>query len=227
MKTFLKILIPVVVIAIAGYIVWRENSPSGYTFTPYESTVLREGNAPINAEQKAVYEQTIAQFQTSLGALKEEKDRTKKLDTLLLISEYQQMLGKYAEAKKTLESALVIEANPKLLMAYAQLLYTMGARDAALPYIDDAIMFAPETPELWRLKIDMLSELNKNDLSVVDKTYLKAIEKTGNSIDIITMYAASLARQGRKEEAIRYWKMAQEVLPSRATLYQQEIDSLR
>lgn len=228
MKTFLKILIPLVLIAaIAGYIAWREYSPSGYVFTPYESTVLREGSAPVNAEQKAVYEQTIAQFQTSLGALKEEKDRGKKLNTLVLISEYQQMLGKYADAKKTLEIALEIQADARLLQSYAQLLYTMGAREGALPYIDAAIMFAPETPELWRLKIDMLSELNKNDLSLVDDTYLKAIETTGNHIDIITMYAASLARQGRKEDAIRYWKLAQEVLPSRANLYQQEIDSLQ
>lgn len=56
-------------------------------------------------------------------------------------------------------------------------------------------MFVPETPELWRLKIDMLSELHKDDLTIVDKTYLDAIKATDNHIDIVTMYAASLSHQ--------------------------------
>lgn len=137
------------------------------------------------------------------------------------------MLGKYADAKKSLETAIALKATPGLLQSYAQLLFTMGAREGAIPYIDDAIMFAPETPELWRLKIDMLSELHKDDLTKVDSTYLDAIKATDDHIDIITMYAASLARQGRKEDAIKYWKLAQTVLPSRTNIYQQEIDSLK
>lgn len=137
------------------------------------------------------------------------------------------MLGKYADAKKSLEAALALKVTPGFLQSYAQLLFTMGAREGALPYIDDAIMLAPETPELWRLKIDMLSEIHKNDLKAVDSAYLDAIEATDNHIDVITMYAASLSRQGRKEEAINYWKLAQTVLPSRTNIYQQEIDSLK
>lgn len=69
------------------------------------------------------------QFQKSLGAFTEAEDFNKKLNTLTLISEYQQILGKYSDAKRTLETALTLEVNPKLLQSYAQLLFTMGARE--------------------------------------------------------------------------------------------------
>lgn len=137
------------------------------------------------------------------------------------------MLGKYTGAKKTLETALSLQVNPKLLQSYAQLLFTMGAKEPAVSYIDDALKFAPETIELWRTKIDMLSEIHKKDLAAVDATYQKALAATNNSIDIITLYAASLARQGRKEEAIQYWTKAQQIFPKQAGAYQGEIDALR
>ncbi len=137
------------------------------------------------------------------------------------------MLGEYIEAKKTLETALSLQVNPKLLQSYAQLLFTMGAKEAAVGYIDDALKFAPETMELWRTKIEMLSEIHKKDLAAVDGTYREALDATGNNIDIVTMYAASLARQGRKEEAIQYWTKAQEIFPKQASAYQGEIDVLK
>jgi len=73
----------------------------------------------------------------------------------------------------------------------------------------------------------MLSEIHKDDLTKLDPYYTDAIDTSNNHIDIITMYASSLSRQGRTEEARKYWKLAQDVLPSRAALYQQEIDSLK
>lgn len=172
-------------------------------------------------------ESELAEFQSSLAAFTKPEDLDKKLNTLSLISEYQQMLGEYIEAKKTLETALSLQVNPKLLQSYAQLLFTMGAKEPAVSYIDDALKFAPETIELWRTKIDMLSEIHKKDLAFVDSTYQKAIDSTENSIDLVTMYATYLGRQGRKEEAIQYWTKAQQIFPKQAGAYQGEIDALK
>lgn len=227
MKTYTKpLILALILICIAGYMAWRQFTPSGYVFTPYESTLLREGKAPTDDLQKQKLETELAQFQKSLGAFDTPENLGKKLNTLTLISEYQQMLGKYGDAKKTLETALKIKTNSRLLQSYSQLLFTMGARENAVPYVDAAIMFAPETPELWRLKLDMLSEINKNDLSVMDSVYRDAIEAT-NNLDMVTMYAAYLARQGKKEEAIQYWQKAQQIFPKQRATYQQEIDALK
>lgn len=227
MKTSTKLLILVVILGLVGFYAWRTTTPSGYSFRPYESATLREGSALRDETQRKKIETELGQFQASLGALSAPADLQKKLNTLALISEYQQMIGKYADAKKTLETALSLEENARLLQAYAQLLFTMGAREGALPYITAAIRFAPETPELWRTKLDMLAEIHKTDPTQLDKYYEEAIQKSGNHIDIITMYAGILARQGRKEDATKYWKLAQDVLPSRKDMYQTEIDSLK
>lgn len=225
MKTF-KIILLLAALGL-GYYAWRSYTPSGYSFRPYESATLRDGSALRDEAQRKKIEVELGQFQASLGALTKPEDLTRKLNTLSVIAEYQQLIGKYADAKKTLETALELETNPKLLQSYAQLLFTMGAREGALPYIDAAIRFAPETAELWRLKLDMLAEIHKTDLTQLDRYYEEAIEKSDNHIDIITMYAGVLARQGRKEDATKYWKLAQEVLPSRKDMYQTEIDSLK
>lgn len=225
MKTF-KIILLLAALGL-GYYAWRSYTPSGYVFRPYESATLRDGSALRDEAQRKKIEVELGQFQASLGALTKPEDLSRKLNTLSVISEYQQLIGKYADAKKTLETALELETNPKLLQSYAQLLFTMGAREDALPYIDAAIRFAPETAELWRLKLDMLAEIHKTDLTQLDDDYEEALEATGNHIDIITMYANILARQGRKDEARAQWQLAKQVLPSRADLYQKEIDSLK
>lgn len=130
MKTSLKLLILVVIIGLVGLYAWRTQTPGGYVFRPYESaTPLRDGSALRDPAQIQKVETELAQFLASLGALTAPADQDKKLNTLAIISEYQQMLGKYADAKKTLESALAIEENPKLLQSYSQLLFTMGARE--------------------------------------------------------------------------------------------------
>lgn len=228
MKSYTKpIILTFILICVAGYTAWRQFTPSGYVFIPYESTFLRNGNMPSNEQQKESIASQLIQFQNSLKDLTDPKDFNKKIHTFTLISEYQQMLGRYGDAKKTLETALGLQVSSQLLQSYAQLLFTMGAREGAIPYIDTAIMFAPEAPELWRLKIDMLSEINKNNPELLDAAYRKAIKSTDNSTDIITMYAVYLARQGRKEEAIQYWTKAQEISPKQRAAYQQEIDSLK
>lgn len=225
MKTF-KIILLLAALGL-GYYAWRSYTPSGYVFRPYESATLRDGSALRDEAQRKKIEVELGQFQASLGALTKPEDLSRKLNTLTVISEYQQLIGKYADAKKTLETALELETNPKLLQSYAQLLFTMGAREGALSYIDAAIRFAPETPELWRLKLDMLAEIHKTDLTQLDDDYEEALEATGNHIDIITMYANILTRQGRKDEARAQWELAKQVLPSRADMYQKEIDSLK
>lgn len=225
MKT-LKIILLLAVLGL-GYYAWRSYTPSGYVFRPYESATLREGSALRDEAQRQKIESELAQFQASLGALTKPEDLTRKLNTLSVIAEYQQMIGKYADAKKTMETALEIQTDAPRLHAYSQLLFTMGAREGALPYIDAATLFAPETPELWRTKIEMLTEIHKDDLSQLDSTYRSALRATDNHIDIITMYATILTRQGRKEDAQAQWELAKQVLPSRADLYQKEIDSLK
>lgn len=196
MKNSSKLLLVLLLLAllILGYSAWR-NSPSGYVFQPYESATLREGSALRDEAQRQKIETELGQFQASLGALSAPADLQKKLNTLTLISEYQQMIGKYADAKKTLETALSLEENARLLQAYAQLLFTMGAREGALPYITAAIRFAPETPELWRIKLDMLAEIHKTDLTQLDDDYEEALQATDNHIDLVSMYAATLTRQ--------------------------------
>lgn len=195
MKTSTKLLILVVILGLVGFYAWRTYTPSGYAFRPYESATLREGSALRDEAQRQKIETELAQFQASLGALSAPADLQRKLNTLTLISEYQQMIGKYADAKKTLETALSLEENAKLLQSYAQLLFTMGAREGALPYITAAIRFAPETPELWRLKLDMLAEIHKTDLTQLDDDYQDALEATDNHIDLVSMYATALSRQ--------------------------------
>lgn len=146
-----------------------------------------------------------------------------RVGTLMRIYGYQDSLGLYSEAKKTLESVLALQMSTNTLRAYALLLAKMGDPKEALIYIDGAISLAPTLPDLWNTKIDLLRIIHKNNLRQLDTTYRQALQNTEDNIDIVAGYAHYLEQMGRKGESIAYYKKATEMNPAGKHEYQDAI----
>ena len=136
---------------------------------------------------------------------------------------YQDSLGQYSDAKKTLESVLNLQMSPNTLRTYTLLLAKMGDPKEAIFYIDRAISLAPTLPDLWNTKIDLLRIIYKNNLKNLDSTYREALGQTNNNIDIVSGYAHYLEQMGRKSESITYFKKATEMNPEGKYEYQDAI----
>lgn len=139
----------------------------------------------------------------------------------------QQLVGRYTDAKKSLEAALALKNDAHIVHAYASLLYQMGAGADALEYIDDAIRIAPSVTNFWRTKISFVSTLYPNKPSKIESTYKDGIKATNGDIDLITLYASYLGSHDQKDEAIKYWQQAIEKNPVAKSVYESEIANLR
>jgi len=114
--------------------------------------------------------------------------------------------------------------SPNTLRTYALLLSKIGDTKEAIVQIDKAISLSPTLPDFWNTKIDFLRILNKDNLKSLDSTYLDALGKTNNNIDIVAGYAYYLEQMGEKSDSIKYYKQAIEMNPQGKYEYQDAIN---
>ena len=199
-----------------------------YTFTPYKNTgLVLEKKIDLYAPLKKDVETRLLETQKTIASFTKETSIDTQVNTLFVLSADQQVLGKYGDAKKTLEKALSLGQNENLLQSYASLLMLMGSPQGGLIYINQAIQINPTASNFWRTRLDIERLLYKNDLSKLDATFVLGLQKTNNDIDMVTYYAVYLTEMKQYDKAITYWQKAMTVYPERKDMYQQEIDLLK
>ena len=217
-----------VLIVAAGYLAYQQFATPGVrTFAPYESTELQDRTISVDAGLLRYSEERIANFQKTIEAFTETTSKDDQINTYFALSAEQQLLGRYLDAKKSLEEALAVKYDAHIIHAYASLLYQMGAGADALPYLEDAIRVAPDVTNFWRTKISIISTLYPDKKSKIESAYKDGIKATKSDVDLLTLYASYLGSTGRKQEAIRYWQMAIEKNPTAKSVYESEIASLQ
>jgi tetratricopeptide (TPR) repeat protein len=228
MKKLLPRTIFLVLLLAAAYLAYQQFSGStNGAFVPYENTELQEWTAPRDAGLLRYSEERIASFQKTIDAFTETTSRDDKINNYFALAAEQQVVGRYTDAKKSLEMALALKNDAHIVHAYASLLYQMGAGADALDYLDDAIRAAPDVTNFWRTKISFVSTLYPDKKSKIEWTYKDGIKATNKDIDLVTLYASYLGANGRKNEAIQYWQMAIEKNPTAKTVYESEIANIR
>ncbi len=225
MKKFIIFSLAIALISGGGYyIYWSTTKP--YVFAPYESSSLTDKKSYLNEKDTEEIKKKIWEVQKIIDNFDDQSTVKDKNNAYFVLASHQQSIGLYLDAKKTLEASLEANMNTNILQAYAILLYNMGAKKAAIQYLDHLLKIAPQIPNYWRSKIELAHDVHSGDNNYMDDLYNQALKSTGNNIDILTVYAQFLWDTGRREEAKKYWEMAIEAHPPEAQLYQQQIDNL-
>lgn len=146
----------------------------------------------------------------------------------LYVQSVEQQLGKnFTGAKLSLEKALKLEPNNIYIMqSYAELLNIIGDKTGALIWINKAISLKPNEINFWYSKFSIVNNKSGNSFGIKEAVYLDAIKLTKNNTNMITAYASFLGNEGKKEESIKQWQKAIELVPEKKVIYQAEIDRL-
>lgn len=225
---YILIIFSLLVAGVIGFLFWNQQH-TPFVYEPYVSNNLKtEINRWFSPAQVQEWEDKIRSTQEAIAKFGPETTVETRINTLFSLASQQEVIGKYSDAKKTLEQVLSIEVSHNVLQVYASLLAKMGDNKAAIKYIDGAIEMMPRETNLWRTKIDMERErLWPKNLSKLEEVFKKALQSTNNDINMVTLYASYLSELGRKEEAILYWEIAKKIYPANATLFEGEIEALR
>lgn len=226
MKKILLIALSALLLAGVGYSVYHYTKRP-YIFVPYESSTLADKKSALDQKTLQEVEKRIQEIQKIIATFDEKTPLKDKNSTYFILSSEQQSIGRLLDAKKTLETTLKMSVKPNMLQAYALLLYSMGAKEPAMKYIDDALDLSPEVPDYWRSKIEMVKEMQPNNTTYLHLLYQEALSATHENINIITVYAQFLSDIGKREEAIQYWEKAIKKVPEEKDIYQQQIDVLK
>jgi tetratricopeptide (TPR) repeat protein len=163
-----------------------------YVFVPYESSSLADKKSYLNEKDTEEIKKKIGEVQKIIDEFDSQTDIKDKNNAYFVLASHQQSIGLYLDAKKTLETSLKENINTNIIQSYAILLHNMGAKKAALQYIDNALKIAPQIPSYWRSKIDLANDVYGADQNYMDDLYTQALKSTGDNIDIVTVYAQFL-----------------------------------
>lgn len=95
--------------------------------------------------------------------------------------------------------------------------YTRSAEAA-----EKALVYNPLDWNIWRFYLELKGKLLKVSSVEMDKLYNSALEATRYNVNIVTIYAQFLEREGKIQSAINHWKIALQQQPNNK-LFQTEI----
>ena len=218
-------LLIILIIIIGGLYLFLENRVKpAQTVAPYVSIPVKEGISYLDPAWQKEAAQNLTQTQKLYESYDDSTELSTRLSTLLRIYGYQESLWLYSDAKKTLESSLALQVSANTLRTYALLISKTWDIPGAIVQIDKAIALSPTMPDFWNTKLDFLRILNKDNLKSLDSTYLDALVKTNNSIDMVAGYAHYLELMGEKSDSIKYYKQAIKINPEGKSQYQDAIN---
>lgn len=136
------------------------------------------------------------------------------------------MLGDLASAKEFyLKAVKITRHDPAVWASLFSVYKDMYDYESARSAVRKSLDINPVDWNLWRGYIELEQFHFKADRDELDRLYREALQKTNNSINIITVYAKFLEEGEDVEGAIKFWKMAFEKMPD-SELYKQEIRRL-
>lgn len=237
-----KIILPISIIAIAAIFVavglnWeslsrKPNPEAEYRALVQEKFVISVYPEDLDRETQDKLNQKLeASKQGALAA--DKKIQAEGWSGLFFVKKF---INEYVEAEFALQKAL--ELNPEDYQYYAGLadLYHYYLNDKGkavenyLKAIDPpagvAIEFDASAKSGLYLDLAYIYEENYGDIAQAIEVLEKGLDRIPNNYDITFRLARTYKKAGDKEQALIYYKKAQEILPERAELIQREMDAL-
>lgn len=136
-------------------------------------------------------------------------------------------LGELEKARQFYQKA--VDANSNNVNGYTAL-FTVALEQSdfngALKFIEKAKDINFVDADVWKKLISLKQEKFNAGFDELDALFKQALEKTGNSADIISAYAIFLETQGKLQEAVAQWQAAVKIHPDNQG-YKDELARLR
>jgi tetratricopeptide (TPR) repeat protein len=195
---------------------------AGLNYYLHDRNIIKVKDPQLSQENIKIYEDRLSKINESL---KEEGLSTDaKYDRYLYKGFQLQALGRLYEAYEQYEKAR--ELKPDMANAYLSIslvLLEMNDNKGAAESIKKAIELRPDSADYWKRYILIEKEKFNASNDKLNDLYVQALNKTGENIDMITVYAQFLEEIGNLQPAKEYWQKAIEANPDRKALYQTEI----
>ncbi len=219
---------------VAGGLTWWYLSLPKARLKPAEPLTLIDYLEPkMPAEQKQKFLDNLKKDQEELAALptEEEKmsfsDKTRKFQLLLDIASTYYPLGELKKSFDIYAQASALFPNepvPYYSMAY--IAEQRGDLATARTNYRLAVEKSPAYGLYWRALIEFEQNRFSTKPEILQALFQDALIKTGNDINVVTLYAKFLEAQGDIQGAISEWQAALQQAPEYADLYQAEITRL-
>lgn len=190
-----------------------------------KSKFIEYKDLKLTDSEKKLYQETISKLEKELSEAKDKDDQFR-LNMQIGFQNYG--LGEYGKARDSyLKSNAIYPQNVAPYAALYEAENAMGDYELAKFYLQKAIELNPSSVQYWRWMIQ-LRELGFHDTSEqLDKYYKDALEKTGNNVDILSIYAQFLEQKGDLVGAVAQWKKAMQIEPSHSSTFQNEITRIQ
>lgn len=189
----------------------------------YQANIVTHVDANLSAEARQLYEQRRDDAKKLISEINDQTSVDDKFNRYVALANAEFSLGNYAEAKKWFLVALDTDPNHDgIWQVYSTLLLAMQDQKASLRAIDKAISINSANSDYWRWKAEIIKK-HYYDQNRLDNLYIEALDKTKNSINIITAYAQFLEDIGNLQGARDYWQKAIDLYPTNRVGYEAEI----
>lgn len=190
-----------------------------------EQRLVKEVDRKLTEAERKIYEDRLVEVEKRLQNPKDDGEKTE----LLWFKAVQlQGLGKLAEARQVLLTA--IEFNPKeydLFVSLHLVYLEMTDFEEARTAIIKATVLSPQDPDGWRRYILLEQEKFDSSPEHIKSMFAEALTKTNDHVDMVKLYAGYLEKIGDYSAAISYWEQAIQKFPSSREIYQKEIERLQ
>lgn len=211
----------VVVTVVAGAFWYYQTQKPAIGLAEQPSTVLLSRDPQLTEAERQNYLKNITELEGKLQAATEDAERYK---LRMQIGFEQYALGEYAKARSSyLEANKLMPTNPTAFAELYVVESAMGDYENAKRHLQKAIEINPSNAQYWRWIITLRADAFQDSPEELKKYYLDGLEKTRDHVDIVTMYAQFLEKQGDVVSAVAQWKKAIELNPDQKDVYQAEI----
>lgn len=188
------------------------------------SSFITEKDPNLTAEQRKIVEDRIAGLNEKIKNPPEGSTDAEKYNLYIQIGFQKLNLGKFSEARDSFIDASHLQPdNYAAYVALYQVYLSMTDYNSARESIKKAVSLSPGSPDVWRKYIPLEKEKFGATNEELEKLYSEALKSTGESIDILTVYAQFLEEKGDIKGAIEQWKKATVAYATNKDVYQGEI----
>ncbi len=179
-----------------------------FIYFTWPRDIITKVNPNLNAEQRAKYENQLAETKKQIAAIDKSTPSEQKAQLYFDLARTEFTLGEYLKAKQAYEK--VIETYPGFKGAYYEyftVVLTMRDYDSAKKIARQGLGINPQDGSLWLGLIGLERDhLGANDTALIG-LYLEAMAKSGPDMQVAATYARFLEEKGNIPEALRQWKM--------------------
>ncbi len=212
----------IVIIAIAAAILVAAAIVVVYQFS--KPGIIKEAEVNISADARDRANNDLREAESTLASLPEHATLPERIDLMLTKAKAQHTLGKYLEAKTTLQEAIKLDGGRRdLWFALFKVERDMKDYQAAEKSIQTALFVNDQVPEYWEGYLALRRDDLKYGYDDMEKTYTEALFRTGFHHTILASYADFLAKYLNFTTAASYYRQALEKDPDNSE-YQKALE---